>query len=115
METMIIVKNEALMVHRYPGAPEEVSYLKDYHRHILTIETEIEVYHENRELEFIMVEDAIKDYLNKTQLTYTDKSCEMVAKEIIEYIIEKYGERKITCKVFEDGENGAKVTRQAHI
>lgn len=106
----IIVKNKVEFIHRYISAPEEVAFLREYHRHEAHIETEIEVYHDDRELEFILVKDYIDSLLeHEIDMRYVDKSCEMVAKEIIAKLIQRYGDRGITCKVFEDDENGAVV------
>ena len=106
----IVVRNQKEMIHRYEQAPEEVSFLREWHRHMLHIETEIEVTHDDRELEFIMVKDYIDQCLDHMiNLEYVEKSCEMVAKEIIAKLVERYGERAIECTVWEDNENGGRV------
>lgn len=111
MKRYIVVRNEVEFVHRYLEAPSTVIHLRNYHRHIAHIETEIEVYHDDRELEFIIVKNSINSAFNrnKIEMLYVDKSCEMVAQEVIEHVVREFGNRAITCKVFEDGENGAKI------
>lgn len=110
--TSIIVRTRKEMIHRYVDAPKGVEYLKDYHRHMLHIEVDIEVYHDDRELEFILVKRDIEAFLERYPLQEVEKSCEMVAFDIIEYVVAKYGDRNVECKVFEDGENGARVARR---
>lgn len=117
MNTFIIVKTQYEGIHRYKDAPDQVSFLRDYHRHIFNIEAKIEVFHEDRELEFIMVKQKINAYFDKLKDEYGvynmgDQSCEMIAKRIIDLLKENYGNRKITVSVFEDNENGAVVEEE---
>ena len=41
-------------IHFYPNAPEEVSFLRHPHRHMFHFRVEMEVFHDNRDVEFIM-------------------------------------------------------------
>lgn len=112
MTTFIVVKNQVEGIHYYGDAPEEVSFLRQPHRHIFNVETEIEVFHDDRELEFFMTQRVIDKWLKAMDLNKEEgvpMSCEMIAKHIIRRVQEVYGDRDVTCKVFEDKENGAKV------
>lgn len=98
-------------IHRWLSCPiEEVSFLKDYHRHIFHIHCQKEVYHNDRDIEFIQLSHLIKSYLNDTYYSnihrccfFGDKSCEMIAQEIaIKFNL-------CECEVNEDGEGGAVI------
>jgi hypothetical protein len=93
-------------IHNYVNAPIEVSFLRLPHRHLFKCSAKIEVFHEDREIEFILA----KRYL-KSQCEYdlSGKSCEQICKYFIEAIILKYGDRSIVVEVSEDGENSAIV------
>ena len=94
-------------MHRYENAPHEVSYLRNFHRHIFKVKVVIEVFHNDRELEFILfkryINAIIKKYINKANAG----SCEMMAEIITDKVLEAYPERELTVEVSEDGENGA--------
>jgi NAD+--asparagine ADP-ribosyltransferase len=110
-KSTIIVRLQKEFIHRYKDAPEEVPYLAEYHRHMAFIEVELEVFHDDRELEFIMIKNELEHHLDYDyiSLRWVDKSCEMVAKEVIDWLKGRYGERNITVSVFEDNENGGRV------
>ena len=108
---LIIVRGQYEFIHRYVGAPREVMYLRNQHRHMFNYEVELEVYHDDRELEFIMVKHEIEDYLSRRESNWTDEtSCEQMAEFIGLCLQAKYGfERSLSVSVFEDNENGAKI------
>lgn len=104
----ILVRNKVELVHCWPEAPEEVGYLKYPHRHQFYIDSEIEVFHDDRELEFIMVQHDIEEFL-KSQHFELRTSCEQIARAVAQHIIERYGIRKVVVSVREDNEHGARV------
>lgn len=105
----IRVRNQCEVIHRWPKAPEEVSYLKNPHRHIMHITTDIDVTHNDRELEFIMVKHYIDSVLREVTLPNT-VSCESIAEYIVHRLQDKYGSnRYYRVLVEEDGENGAMI------
>ena len=110
-KAFIIVRGHFEFCHKYEGAPAEVSYLRSLHRHVFNYEVKLEVYHDDRELEFIMVKHDIEQYLNMRHEKWSDKtSCEQMAKSIGLWLQSKHGfERELYVSVFEDNENGAKV------
>ena len=108
-KAFIIVRDRFESLHKYEGAPDEVAYLRNLHRHIFNYEVELEVYHDDRELEFIMVKHRLREFLADTRWPETT-SCEMMAINIGNYLQSLYDfERELTVSVFEDNENGAKV------
>lgn len=119
---MITVRTQLEGIHCYPSAPEEVAFLRHPHRHIFHVSAEIEVFHDDRELEFILVKRSIDEFL-KGMPELKNASCEMIAKSIREFLKEKYPlpekimfrsvpgqtmtpHRLVNIKVSEDGENG---------
>jgi|TARA_B100001094_G_scaffold113408_2_gene109353 hypothetical protein len=106
-------------IHQYPAAltdpnlatkdQYDVSFLGYPHRHIFHFKVQIEVFHDDREIEFIQFKRWCENlYLNNTlQLNY--KSCEMIADDLYEHINNKYPNRFVVIDVAEDGENGCQI------
>lgn len=118
MKTNILITLQIEGFHRWENAPEEVDFLRHRHRHIFHFEIEKTVTHNDRDIEIILFKRKIKDYLykkygksftnkdlspNSWWLELSEKSCEMLAEEIIN----EFGCCRV--KVTEDGENGAVV------
>ena len=87
---------------------EEVSYLRDPHRHMFHFKCHKIVNHSDRDCEFIMLKSAVDSWLfekywdhDKKALFFGSMSCEMIAKELIAAF------DLCQCEVSEDGENGA--------
>lgn len=108
MKTSIVVRWQFEGFHFYPHAPADVRFLRETHRHLFKCSLKIEVRHDNRELEFFMVQRDLKKKFNDGMMD--NKSCEMIAKEIVLFAQQEYGAlRDITVEVSEDGENSAIV------
>ena len=94
MKTNVIAKLELEGMHNWPGAKNifpEVAFLSDMHRHKWFITAKKEVFHDDRDVEFIMFKRDIIDYLSEEYYNsdtrtheFGAKSCEMLAKEIME-------------------------------
>ena len=108
MKTRIVVKTSFEGLHQYVDAPEEVSFLRQPHRHMFDVEVEMDVFHDDRELEFIIVKRALNDFLQNKSFDI-QSSCEQMCEAIIEFLIDRFGERQMIVSVYEDGENGGKV------
>ena len=103
-------------VHCYPSAPEGVTFLASPHRHMFGVRLEVEVYHDDRELEFILLKRKVNSWIEARQTNSVWQmgamSCEQVASELIKFLqkdLPKGNERYIKATVDEDGENGAMV------
>jgi hypothetical protein len=99
-------------VHCYPSAATEpclepVAYLANMHRHMFHFSVRIEVFHSDREIEFIMLKAEIESLYKDDILQLNNKSCEMIAEDLINVISNRYPGRDIIVKVAEDGENAA--------
>jgi hypothetical protein len=93
------------------GDEYDVSFLASPHRHIFHFRVCIDVYHDDRELEFIQfkrwLENLYASSSGVLELNY--KSCEMIADDLYTQIAAKYPNRDVWIEVSEDGENGCYV------
>ena len=115
MPKMIWVKFQKEGIHKYPAALEDpalatgdeydVSFLGYPHRHTFHFKVSIQVFHDNRDIEFIQFKRWMENlYAGTLQLDY--KSCEMIADDLYMAINDKYPDREVWIEVGEDGENG---------
>lgn len=99
-------------MHRWKDAPEQVDFLRNYHRHMFHVRLEVEVVEEDREIEFILLKRELNNQIERLfKDVLLDYSCEAIAKMIIIYMQEQNicQNRRVLCEVSEDGENGAIV------
>lgn len=94
-------------IHCYPNAPEGVEFLRNDHRHMFHFRVEVEVWHDDRDIEFILFKRELEALYAEETLKLDYKSCEMMADDLAEYIEENYPGRDLKIEVSEDGENGA--------
>jgi hypothetical protein len=115
MPKMIWVKFQKEGIHKYPAALEDpalatgdeydVSFLGYPHRHTFHFRVTIQVFHDDRDIEFIQFKRWMENlYAGTLQLDY--KSCEMIADDLYMAINDKYPDREVWIEVGEDGENG---------
>lgn len=97
--------------HHYPDAPDQVDFLKHKHRHLFKIECVFEVDDLNRELEFFIMRDKIKNHIALLYPKYLGgydfgaMSCEMIAAELFN----AFGLEE--CTVTEDNESWGRVKK----
>ena len=113
MRTNVIATLRLDGMHNWPDAQAhfpEVGFLSNMHRHIWHITAKKRVYHDDRDVEFIMFKRDIEEYLrakyydeNSRTHEFGAMSCEMLAREIYKQFGCTY------VSVFEDNENGAEV------
>jgi len=113
LQTNVIVQLAVEGLHCWPAAREvfpEVSFLSDPHRHVFHIKLKKRVYHDDRDIEFIMFKRDVQQYLYDRYYLdlqrihdFGPKSCEMIARELLAEFECEY------VSVFEDNENGAEV------
>jgi len=125
-------------IHKYPNADkdpklatgdwDDVSFLAVPHRHIFHFRVRIEVFHNDRDIEFIQFKRWLERLYSGTDngtnnqgsegqsstdsevLLLDYKSCEMIADELYEKINAKYPGRFVEIEVSEDGENGCVIS-----
>lgn len=96
-------------IHKYPDAPEGVEFLKYPHRHMFHFRVELEVFHDDRDVEFILLKRELEGLYNEGTLQLDYKSCEMMADDLFEYIAKEFPDRDVIIEVSEDGENGTRA------
>jgi hypothetical protein len=108
-------------VHKYPAALEDpgladVSFLGYPHRHIFHFRVSIDVFHNDREIEFIQFKRWLEGLYSggNAVLELDYKSCEMIADDLYIQIADRYSGRNVTISVSEDNENGCTITYATH-
>lgn len=115
-------------IHRYPEAATDpnlctageydVSFLASPHRHLFKFCVWIDVWHSNRDLEFIQFKRWLESLYSKDILQLDFKSVEMLADDLYIQIAGRYPDRNVVIEVSEDGENGCSIsynlTRPTH-
>ena len=101
-------------IHCFPAAAtdpklEDVAFLASPHRHIFHFRVAIDVFHDDRELEFIQFKRWLESLYVNTVLQLDYKSCEMIADDLYIQIAAKYPDRDVWIEVSEDDENGCYV------
>ena len=105
----IYITDTMEFIHQYKDAPEEVAYLRNLHRHLLHIKVAIEVFSDDREIEFIMFKHAVHNYLYD-ECYGSNCSCETISKMLLCFIQNHYGNgRDINIQISEDGETGCEL------
>ncbi len=94
-------------IHCYPDAPDDVAFLRHPHRHLFQFKVWIEVFHNDRDIEFIQFKRRLEALYDTGTLNLRDKSCEMIADELHGWLNQDYPNRAMAIEVSEDGENGA--------
>ena len=112
-------------IHRYPAAATDpllctageydVSFLASPHRHMFHFRVWIDVFHNDRDIEFIQfkrwLENLYSGSNNNNSILELDwKSCEMIADDLYIQIADRYPGRAVVIEVSEDGENGCSIS-----
>ena len=115
---MIFVTFQKEGIHCYPAASidanlatgdeYDVSFLGTPHRHIFHFNVAIQVFHNDRDIEFIQFKRWLENLYRGT-LELNHKSCEMISDDLYLAISNRYPDRDIQITVSEDGENGATI------
>jgi len=116
---MIFVTFQKEGIHKYPAAATDptlatgdeydVSFLATPHRHIFHFNVAIEVFHNDRDIEFIQFKRWLENLYKGGTLELNYKSCEMISDDLYEVIATRYPDRNIEITVSEDNENGATI------
>ena len=118
-------------IHKYPAAltdPQlatgdeyDVSFLGYPHRHTFHFRVWIDVFHNDRDIEFIQFKRWLENLYSgtnndsKTSVLELDyKSCEMIADDLYLQIADRYPGRSVWIEVAEDGENGCLIKYNTH-
>jgi len=98
-------------IHYFPSASAlqqfaDVSFLGHEHRHMFHFKIWVEVFDDDREIEFIQFKRWISSKFDHS-MAMENKSCEMLCDVVYDLINDKYPDRDVAVEVSEDGENGA--------
>ena len=106
-------------IHCYPAAATDpllatgdeydVSFLANPHRHIFHFRVCIDVFHNDRDIEFIQFKRWLESLYVGGTLELNYKSCEMIADDLYLQIVQRHPGRDVTIEVSEDGENGCTI------
>ena len=106
-------------IHKYPAALDDpnlatgdeydVKFLGYLHRHIFHFKVWIEVFHNDRDIEFIQFKRWLEKMYSESILQLDYKSCEMIADDLASEIQVRYPGRWIKISVAEDNENGCEI------
>jgi hypothetical protein len=112
-------------IHKYPAAATDpnlctageydVSFLASPHRHIFHFRVWIDVFHNDRDIEFIQFKRWLENLYSSNNnnqgsvLELDWKSCEMIADDLYIQIAGRYPDRAVWIEVAEDGENGCLI------
>jgi len=113
-------------IHCYPAAATDpqlntndeynVAFLASPHRHIFHFRVSIDVFHNDRDIEFIQFKRWLENLYSGNNsnsssiLELNYKSCEMIADDLYIKIAERYPGRAVVIEVSEDGENGCSIS-----
>lgn len=105
-QTVVYIRTRFAGFHRWKNAPDQVAFLRDFHRHEFHVKVAVPVNHDNRDVEFLQLKARVDAVLTER---YKDKkfeeSCEMIASNLVDWF------DAVWADVSEDGENGAVVNR----
>jgi hypothetical protein len=104
--------------HRWPDAPMAVGHLRDRHRHLFTVRLWAPVQHDDRDIEFQLLQRAALSALldlyplahcgHATEIELGTDSCEHVARKLV-MRLGGGGVQLSAIEVWEDDENGARL------
>lgn len=103
----IYVKTQFTALHRWKDAPEDIAFLRSYHRHNFHVKVSIPVTHDDRDVEFFQFKRELDRYC---QMSFADKSFDLSCEAIGALILGRF-ENVTEVDVSEDGECGAITTR----
>ena len=111
-------------IHKYPAAATDpalatgdeydVSFLGVPHRHMFHFRVWIDVFHNDRDIEFIQFKRWLEKLYATGTLQLNFKSCEMMSDDLYDQISARYPDRAVWIEVAEDGENGALIKYETY-
>ena len=112
-------------IHKYPAAATDpnlctageydVSFLASPHRHIFHFRVWIDVFHNDRCIEFIQFKRWLENLYSNNGIVSNPvleldfKSVEMIADDLYVQVAARYPDRAVWIEISEDGENGCLI------
>ena len=121
MLTSIRVTARVPGFHYWPGAPAPREYLGQQHRHLFVFRLNMQVFTNDREVEFHDLADQLLETARSLDVVERDappvktinfggRSCEQIGREILLVMGRRYRDRQMVIEVSEDDEFSAFVT-----
>jgi len=107
-DVSIMVTHRVHGFHYWSAAPDEVAYLRARHRHLFLIIVSWAVKHDDRDVEFHIAQQWIRDVFPSV-MDFGSKSCEMIARDLHSDLVAADRPAPRWVEVWEDDENGARV------
>jgi hypothetical protein len=99
---------EAATNSRYATGNEyDVSHLANQHMHYFYFKVWIEVFQDNRDIEFIQFRRWLESLYMGNTLSLDSKSCEMISDDLYNAISTRYPNREVRIDIAEDNINGS--------
>ncbi|MGH8905667.1 MAG: hypothetical protein ACRD0K_03950 [Egibacteraceae bacterium] len=122
LSRFIRLKAQSEGLHHWPEASGPERYLRFAHRHSFVVELDLEVFHDDREIEINAaarwLDGLIRTFAAGPQIAdgppdFGSQSCEQLAARVADAVLDRYGRgRALRCAVLEDGVLGAGVVWQ---
>jgi hypothetical protein len=109
------VKFQKSGFHYYPGADEDVGYLASKHRHLFKFKVKVEVFHNDRDVEFHGLLNFCESLFDGKILDIDFKSCEMLCDDLHGHLISRYPDRDMVIDISEDGECGSSIEYSSNV
>ncbi len=111
MKRQIVVTGTFVGFHKWPEAPDEVSYLRELHRHLFTYKVYFPVSHNDRELEFHIQKEKVAKHIYDIQGSQDvyKWSCETWAETLLSFTAAS------RVEIWEDGECGSIVECESYV
>lgn len=111
----IAVRFTVAGIHRWAHARGTRHYLAHPHRHLFAFEVAVPVDHDDRYIEFhdllALAQDTFAGFeANGGNMLFGEASCEHLAHMVAERVLHLTSVPEVTVSVFEDDENGARLT-----
>lgn len=112
MRQQVFATTQFEAYHHWEDAPDQVHFLRNTHRHIFHVKVTLDVEHDDRDIEFIMLKHDIERYTKEVfhRANLDQSSCEMMAQALHRHLLLCEYDDPMTIEVSEDGENGAILT-----
>ena len=95
--TYVEVRSHVVGFHCWPDAPEPVTFLRARHRHVFHIRVKVEVTHDDRQVEFVLLKREVMSFiavmpgvvanLQVWGLEFGNLSCEQIARLIGDHLV----------------------------
>src|SRR3990167_5392891 len=101
MKTYVQIRTRFEGGHCFPGAPPEVQFLSSPHRHEFRVRVKLEVGHDDREIEFLILKRQVEAIVKYWGFDLGASSCESIARNLHQQLTTIYGTRSGEIEISE--------------